>query len=137
MGKTGNLNADEQRKFVDSPSRAEGTAVEVVVGNDASSPIPVTFDPTENVLPTLVDSGAVGAKKTHTFQDNLKQLIIRSQKAASVIKYNFIEADFDSGDKFEITSGGFLELSGLKWTGKSIFFETNVANDTIEILELY
>lgn len=94
---------------------------------------PVIFATTSKV--TVVDANA-GDKKSHTFTNGTKQILIRSEKVAQ-IKYNFDEAAFDSGLKATITSGGYLKLDGLYLQDVSIYFETDENNVKIEIIELY
>jgi len=94
----------------------------------------VLFSTTPKI--TIKNVSSAGTKTTHLFQDGVKQIFIRCEKVTE-IKYNFDESDFDGGKKAIITSGGFLKLSGLDFTGKSIFFETDVSSVDVEILELY
>lgn len=85
---------------------------------------------------TVISVTNSGTKTSHPFQDGVKQIIVRCEKVTE-IKYNFDETDFDGGIKSTITSGGFLKLAGLNFTGKSLFFETDRNNVDVEILELY
>lgn len=74
-------------------------------------------------------------KNSHLFTTGTKKLFIRSEKAVE-IKYSFSEANFDDAKYLTITSGGFLEQSGLYLTSKSIFFKSDKDTD-VEILEWF
>jgi len=85
---------------------------------------------------TIKKVTVAGVKQSHTFQNNLQQILIRCEKATE-IKYNFNETDFDNDSKLTITSGGYLYLRDLNFTGVTIYFETDRNNVDVEILELY
>lgn len=115
----------------------------ITIGNETYLNVNALLSPaflsvllSSNVKPTIKTVATAGNKESHSFQDNLKQFILRSEKATT-IRYNFNEADFDSGKKLTITSGGFLKLSGLDFTNKTIYFETDRNNIDVEIIELY
>jgi hypothetical protein len=87
---------------------------------------------------TLIQVGAAeaGEKKSHAFTSETKQIFIRAEKVTQ-INYSFTESNYDAGDTLTITSGGMLKLSGLSFTSKTIYFDADKNNVTIEILELF
>jgi hypothetical protein len=74
-------------------------------------------------------------KAFHTFTNGTKKFFIRSEKVVE-IKYSFDENNFDNNNQLTITSGGFLEQSGLYLVGKTIYFKSD-KNTEIEILEWF
>lgn len=85
---------------------------------------------------TIKEVVVSGTKESHDLTDGLNQLIVRCEKVTE-IKYNFDEDEFDAGNKATITSGGFLKLEGLNFTGKTFYFEADRNNVDVEIIELY
>ena len=84
----------------------------------------------ETIKPIIADE-----KNSHLFTNGTKKFFIRSEKVVE-IKYSFEEDNFDAENYLTITSGGFLEQSGLYLTGKTIFFKADKDTD-IEILEWF
>ena len=85
-------------------------------------------------LITIKSEASAGAKQSHVFANGTKQFLIRCEKVVE-IKYNFDETDYDNGIKATITSGGFLQQTGLTLEDKTIYFNTQTGNRDVEILE--
>lgn len=112
--------------------------VAVEVENEETNPIPVELDASRN--PTIseitIGSSESGDKKSHTFQDGVKQFIMKAkEEKAIILEYNYDETEYDAGTRSTTYEGQPLYRKGLKVDGLEIFFNCDKNNTTIIIEE--
>lgn len=135
MALDGSLQDFERRNFTEVPAEPGVPVKRVKVVNDGASPVPVTFTATNVTTPTITNLSVplANTEVSHILQTNLKKIIVRCRGLA---KIQFAFTSTDSSTNFiTIHPGSTYSEEGLNLTGKTLYLQTSLASQVVEILE--
>lgn len=96
--------------------------------------ITINFPLAEDVKITNLDILTINTEYSHSLTSDLKQLIIRNRIGAT-IQYSFVSGE-SSTNYSSIPSGCTLTLKDLKFSGKTVYIQSNKLS-VVEIIELF
>ena len=125
------FNIDNLEKAVFTPEGVNSAAKKVKVKNTASEAIPVEFSPANTLTIFNVDAPVAGTEYNQALPANTTRFIIRPRLSATMqVAYVATE----SGTKYlTIKPNAVLEVEGVKLASTTIYFQTDVSSQTIEI----
>lgn len=95
----------------------------------------VTVSGPSNKLITNLSIPLANTEVSHALQNNLKQLVVRA-RTLSRLQIAFVSSE--SGTKYlTISPGCVLELTDINFTSSTLYIQSSIAGNVIEILELY
>lgn len=124
-----NINTLDRGSYGDF---GDGTPGKQIIGDtDKLLEAIVVKDP----LLTTVAISTAGDKKSHTFRDGTKRLIITTGEKNGGISYNWDESKYDGGDTHHVDEGSYYEIVGTDLVNKTLYFTSDTDNIIIEIEE--
>lgn len=104
------------------------------IGQQGFPPRDITIKGSENPLITNINVTSTGTEFSHTFQDNLREFMIR-HRSKGTIQFSFISGESNT-NFFTIPAYANAILNGLDFESKTIYFQCSAVG-IVEILELY
>jgi len=129
-----------KRAYKESTKDPDATTKRTCVENDTDNPIPTADVHSKNVkiytheiTPVKVD-----VEQSQALLDGTRRVIIRVRKYVNTtLKVSFVSGGTNTDEHVEINPGGYLDLDGLNFIGKTIYFQADKSGRKIEILTLY
>jgi len=123
------------------PDDPNKTVKKTLVGNPETDPVPIenvdSKEPKIYIHP--IGSGDENTEKSQLLTNGTRRIIIKVRKKVdTTLRVAFVENGTNNlTDEFmQIEPGGFLDLDGLNFIDKTVYFQSDKSDRTIEILEL-
>lgn len=129
-----------KQAYRNAPGDDDKTVKATVIENDTANPAPVEDVHSQNVkiYNLTVDPGDENSELSQALINGARQLIIRVRKKVdTTVKVSFEANGTTTGDYWEIESGGYLEIKKINLIGKTLYYNADKPNRTIEILATY
>jgi len=126
------IQDNERRKFGETPV---GQKVFVRVNTDPTDPIPVTFSATTTTTPNIwnVSAPLAGIEYSQALSASVKRFLIKCRDTAQIqLGYGVGES---STDFITIPPGAVYEEKDILSSSLTLYFQTDQAGQTIEIVE--
>jgi hypothetical protein len=103
------------------------------IGTSVYPPITISSANSEKITPLSL--ALANTEYTHVLQDNLTQLRIKCRGVAT-IQLSFKVGE-SSTNYWTINKGCVDNIDGISFSGKTLYMQSDKANMTVEIMELY
>jgi hypothetical protein len=135
MALNGSLQDFERANFTEVAAEPGIPVKRVKVMNDGSSPVPVTFTASNITTPVITNLSVPTANTevSHVLQTNLKRIIV---KCRGLGKIQLAFTATESSTKYiTIHPGATYSEEGLNLSGQTLYLQTSLASQVVEILE--